>query len=134
MHEVYVIKLQGHYYLVCFFFLMIRRPPRSTLFPYTTLFRSSGFVSLTLTPMLCSRFVRGHQGRTQPNRIYALSEKFFASMHRTYEHTLKVVLRHQRATLAVSAVLLAATAVLFVKIPRGFFPSEDTGQIFAITE
>src|SRR5947208_4598671 len=85
----------------------------------------------TLTPMLCSRFVRGHQGRTQPNRIYALSEKFFASMHRTYEHTLKVVLRHQRATLAVSAVLLAATAVLFVKIPRGFFPSEDTGQIFA---
>src|SRR2546430_17497406 len=82
MHEVYVIKLQGHYYLVCFFFLMIRRPPRSTLFPYTTLFRSSGFVSLTLTPMLCSRFVRGHQGRTQPNRIYALSEKFFASIDR----------------------------------------------------
>ena len=94
----------------------------------------SGFVSLTLTPMLCSRFVRGHGGRRQPNRIYALSEKFFDSMHRTYEHTLKVVLRHQRATLAVSAVLLAATVVLFVKIPRGFFPSEDTGQIFAITE
>src|SRR5437667_285684 len=94
----------------------------------------SGFVSLTLTPMLCSRFVRGHQGRNQHSRIYALSEKFFENMHRTYDRTLKFVLRHQRATLAVSGVLLAATVVLFIKIPKGFFPSEDTGQIFAITE
>ncbi len=94
----------------------------------------SGFVSLTLTPMLCSRFIRSHHGRRPPNRISALSEKAFEGMYRAYDRTLKFVLRHQPATLTVSALLLAATAVLFLKIPKGFFPSEDIDQIFAITE
>ena len=93
----------------------------------------SGFVSLTLTPMLCSRFVRGHGGRRQPNRIYALSEKFFENVHHTYERTLKAVLRHQRATLAVSAVLLAATAVLFEKIPSRSSPSRKARKASRLT-
>ncbi len=94
----------------------------------------SGFVSLTLTPMLCSRFVRGSHGRTRRNRLYALSEQAFQATYGAYDSTLKFVLRHRRTTLAGSALLLAATVVLFVRIPKGFFPSEDTGQIFAITE
>src|SRR5438132_7816656 len=55
-------------------------------------------------------------------------------MYRAYDGTLNFVLRHQRITLAVSLALLVATAYLFVKIPKGFFPSEDTDQIFGITE
>src|SRR5207253_2223193 len=55
----------------------------------------SGFVSLTLTPMLCSRFVRGSHGRIRPNRIYALSEQAFNAMYRAYDSTLKFVLRHR---------------------------------------
>src|SRR5437667_4308309 len=93
----------------------------------------SGFVSLTLTPMLCSRFLKSHT-RKQHNRIYALSERFFDGMYRAYDRSLNFVLRQQRATLVVSMVLLVATAFLFVKIPKGFFPSEDTDQIFGITE
>ena len=69
-----------------------------------------------------------------PNRIYALSEQAFNAMYRAYDSTLKFVLRHRPTTVAASLLLLAATVVLFVKIPKGFFPSEDIGQIFAITE
>ncbi|MBI3849887.1 MAG: efflux RND transporter permease subunit [Verrucomicrobia bacterium] len=93
----------------------------------------SGFVSLTLTPMLCSRFVRP-PNKQKHGRVYAASERFFEGMHRTYDHSLQAVMRHRRATLFVSAVVLVATAYLFVVIPKGFFPNEDTGQIFGITE
>src|SRR6266487_3388232 len=93
----------------------------------------SGFVSLTLTPMMCSRFVR-RSNRRQRGRLYAASERFFEGMHRTYDRSLLAVMRHRRATLTLSAAVLIATAWLFVVIPKGFFPSEDTGQIFGITE
>ena len=93
----------------------------------------SGFVSLTLTPMMCSRFVRRSDGR-QRSRLYAASERFFKGMQRTYDRSLRAVMRHRRATLTLSVALLVATARLFVVIPKGFFPSEDTGQIFGITE
>src|SRR5439155_11732839 len=62
------------------------------------------------------------------------SERFFDGMHNTYDRTLQVVMRHRMATLIVSVTVLVATAFLFVVIPKGFFPSEDTGQIFGITE
>ena len=95
----------------------------------------SGFVSLTLTPMLCSRFVRSHPDQeNSPGRIFELSGRIFDGLYRAYERTLKTVLRHRGATLASSVLLLVATAWLFVKIPTGFLPSEDIGQIFAITE
>jgi len=93
----------------------------------------SGFVSLTLTPMMCSRFVRPPD-RRQRSRLYAASERFFQGMHRMYDRTLQAVMRHRRVTLILSVAVLVATAWLFVVIPKGFFPSEDTGQIFGTTE
>ena len=93
----------------------------------------SGFVSLTLTPMMCSRFLRP-PGEAKHGRVYAASERFFDGMLRTYDHTLKAVLRHRLLTVAVAALLLAATIWLFMIIPMGFIPSEDTGQLFAFTE
>ena len=94
----------------------------------------SGFVSLTLTPMLCSRFVRGHQHQVRHGRAYRLSQGVFDGMLRAYEWSLQHVLRHRVLTMMVSALVLAGTVYLFVVIPKGFFPSEDTGQAFAVTE
>ncbi|HJT52343.1 MAG TPA: efflux RND transporter permease subunit [Candidatus Angelobacter sp.] len=93
----------------------------------------SGFVSLTLTPMLCSRFLKvgSHQ---QHGYFYKKSEAVFDGMLRFYEWTLQGVMRHKFATLMVSFVILFATGVFFYKIPKGFLPSEDTGQVFAFTE
>ena len=93
----------------------------------------SGFVSLTLTPMLCSRFVRSSHDRKH-GRLYDAFERFFERMHGAYDRTLQVAMRRHRATLAVSLVVLVATGFLFYRIPKGFFPSEDTGQIRATTE
>src|SRR5262249_45317822 len=92
----------------------------------------SGVVSLTLTPMACSRFLRhaaeGH------SRLYVLSERVFDGMLHLYERTLRVVLRHPAATGLAFVLTLVATGYLFVVIPKGFIPNEDTGQIFAFTE
>ena len=93
----------------------------------------SGFVSLTLTPMLASRFVRP-PAQLRHGRVYAASQRFFDGMLGGYRRSLEFVLRHRLATMAVSLLVLAATVFLFVKIPKGFFPSEDTGQIFVVTE
>jgi len=67
-------------------------------------------------------------------RLYASFERFFVWLHGTYEHTLRVVMRHRRMTLGISFAILIATGWLFDKIPKGFFPPEDTGQIRATTE
>jgi HAE1 family hydrophobic/amphiphilic exporter-1 len=93
----------------------------------------SGFVSLTLTPMMCSRFVHAQHGRKH-GKIYNAFERFFDGMRGFYDRTLQIVLRHRGATMLVSLGIFLATAILFILIPKGFFPSEDTGQIFAITE
>jgi HAE1 family hydrophobic/amphiphilic exporter-1 len=93
----------------------------------------SGFVSLTLTPMLCSRFIRSTHERKH-SRLYWAFEKFFERMHHTYDRTLQVVMRHRLTTLGVSFIVLIATCFLFVMIPKGFFPNEDTNQAFAMTE
>jgi hydrophobic/amphiphilic exporter-1 (mainly G- bacteria), HAE1 family len=93
----------------------------------------SGVVSLTLTPMLCSRFLRAPE-TVRHGRLYDLSERYFQSMRRAYEWSLLRVLNHRLATLMVSGLILAATAYFFVVIPKGFLPSEDTGQIFGFTE
>jgi len=93
----------------------------------------SGFVSLTLTPMVCSRFLR--PPRERHGRLYALSERFFEGMFRAYEKSLKqVVLRHRRATLVLFVIVLIATGYLFVTMPKGFIPNEDTGMIFGFTQ
>jgi hydrophobic/amphiphilic exporter-1 (mainly G- bacteria), HAE1 family len=93
----------------------------------------SGFVSLSLTPMLCSRFLRPPQTQKH-GRIYAVSERVFNSMLAAYDKSLRYVLRHRISTMLVTLSILVATVYLFVIIPKGFLPSEDTGQIFAFTE
>jgi HAE1 family hydrophobic/amphiphilic exporter-1 len=93
----------------------------------------SGFVSLTLTPMMCSRFV--HALREQKHgRLYNVFEQFFDRVRNGYDRMLQIVMRHRFTTLMVSLAVFGATLVLFCVIPWGFFPDEDTGQIFAITE
>ncbi|HBH02375.1 MAG TPA: acriflavine resistance protein B, partial [Candidatus Rokubacteria bacterium] len=92
----------------------------------------SGFVSLTLTPMLCSRFLRP-PGESH-GWLYTVSERFFDGMLHVYDLTLRWVLRHRRTTMAALGLTLVLTAYLFAVIPKGFIPTEDTGQIFAFTE
>ncbi len=93
----------------------------------------SGFVSLTLTPMLSSRFLRPSK-EAHHGRLYAMSESAFDWLLGLYTRTLGFVLRHKFATFAASLAVLIATAYLFMAIPKGFLPSEDTGQIFLSTE
>jgi HAE1 family hydrophobic/amphiphilic exporter-1 len=93
----------------------------------------SGFVSLTLTPMLCSRFLRP-PGAKRHGRLYLAMEKVFDGMLAFYEWTLRKVLGRRRAMMAVTILLTVATVFLFMKMPMGFLPTEDTGQIFAFTE
>jgi HAE1 family hydrophobic/amphiphilic exporter-1 len=93
----------------------------------------SGLVSLTLTPMLCSRFLKPPK-EEHHGRLYMVTERFFDGMLRLYDTTLQWVLRHRRSTMLVSGLLLVITFVLFAMVPKGFLPSEDTGSIFCFTE
>ena len=110
----------------------------------------SGVVSVTLTPMLCSRFLkqskgsegahgaRGSQGshgaRPRESKFAEVTEAAFESMLRGYDRTLQVVLQHRPATMLAFAVVLVLTAFLFVIVPKGFIPNQDTDQIAVITE
>ena len=93
----------------------------------------SGFVSLTLTPMLSSRFVQPHAA-SRHGRLYLMAEGFFNSMLRGYEWSLKRVLRHSFAMIVLGGLVVAASVYLLMIIPKGFLPSEDTGNLFAYTE
>ncbi|MEW6364497.1 MAG: efflux RND transporter permease subunit [Acidobacteriota bacterium] len=93
----------------------------------------SGFVSLSLTPMLCSRFLRP-PGEAHHGRAYAWSERYFEGVINTYKYGLRWTLRHRRFTMLYSAAILIGTVFLFRLVPKGFIPSEDTGQLFAQTE
>jgi HAE1 family hydrophobic/amphiphilic exporter-1 len=86
-------------------------------------------VSLTLTPMLCSRFLKKEHG-VQHGRVYQVFERGFDAMLNGYKRGLGVVLRHQFVTLMVFFATLAVTVALFIVIPKGFFPQQDTGFIF----
>ncbi len=93
----------------------------------------SGFVSLTLTPMLCGRFLRPVTTERH-GRLYEVMERFFQGMLRIYEKSLRAVMERRRITAACVVALTLATVWLFVAIPKGFLPTEDTGQIFVFTE
>ncbi|HTV55690.1 MAG TPA: efflux RND transporter permease subunit [Terriglobia bacterium] len=92
----------------------------------------SGFVSLTLTPMLCSRFIRSSHGR-EHGRLYNAGEALWKWTEGIYDWSLQKALRHRLTTLLASFVLIAATAYLFIVIPKGFLPSEDSGMIIGFT-
>jgi HAE1 family hydrophobic/amphiphilic exporter-1 len=94
----------------------------------------SGFVSLSLTPMMCSRMLRGHSANSKHGMLYMLMEKFFDGMLHGYDRSLQVVLRYKPVTMAVLALVLVATGWLFTSIPKGFLASEDQGQIYGSTE
>jgi HAE1 family hydrophobic/amphiphilic exporter-1 len=93
----------------------------------------SAFVSLTLTPMMASRFLRppkeAHHGK-----LYAWSERAFDALLHAYERGLDIVLRHQLPTLIVFFCTLALSVVLFIVIPKGFFPQQDIGLLTGISE
>ena len=93
----------------------------------------SGVVSVTLTPMLCSRFLRPPQEQRK-SWFYRVTERFFEGMLGAYERSLQVVLRHRPATMATFLIVLVATLAMFVAIPKGFIPDQDTDQLIAVTE
>ncbi len=93
----------------------------------------SAVVSLTLTPMMCSRILR-HDPQAQQSRFYRASERVFDGMIGFYGRTLKKVLRFQTLTLLVAAGTLVLTIYLYITIPKGFFPTQDTGVIQGISQ
>jgi HAE1 family hydrophobic/amphiphilic exporter-1 len=94
----------------------------------------SGFVSLTLTPMLCSRWLKPHTESERHGWIYLAIERAWVASLRWYERSLGWVMRHRRTALAFSGLILVGTGVLFQVVPKGFIPSEDTNQLWATTE
>src|SRR5215470_9683626 len=98
----------------------------------------SGVVSVTLTPMLCSRFLKAHKktadGHARPSKFAEVTERYFQQMLGAYDRTLQVVLRHRGATMATFGIILALTAFLFIVVPKGFIPDQDTDQIAVTTE
>jgi HAE1 family hydrophobic/amphiphilic exporter-1 len=93
----------------------------------------SAVVSLTLTPMMCSRFLKD-EAHTKHGRIYIMMERFFDGMRDGYAFGLRWVLRHQFFTLMVLFATVGLTVFLFMTIPKGFFPQQDTGFIQGISE
>jgi HAE1 family hydrophobic/amphiphilic exporter-1 len=94
----------------------------------------SGFVALSLTPMLASRFLRAHAEERPHGRLFLASERIFDQALRIYDRGLSWSLDHRRLVMLFSAGILAATVPLFMVIPKGFLPSEDTGQVFGFTQ
>ncbi|WP_428538274.1 multidrug efflux RND transporter permease subunit [Rhodopila sp.] len=92
----------------------------------------SAFISLTLTPMMCSRFLRHHSG--QHNWAYRMIEGFFDALVAFYRRTLDIALRFRFITLLVFLATASLTIYLYIIIPKGFFPAQDTGVAFGVTE
>jgi len=94
----------------------------------------SGFVSLTLTPMMCSRILRAHRHDERHGRAYMFFERAFDAVRDAYDVTLSWTLRHQRVVLVAFLGVCVLTGVLFARSPKGFLPSEDSGQLFCFVE
>ncbi len=93
----------------------------------------SAVVSLTLTPMMCSRLLR-HQKLENQGRFYRSSERIYERVVAAYGRSLQWALRHETGTLLVAALTVILTVLLYVIVPKGFFPSQDTGVIQGISE
>ncbi len=94
----------------------------------------SGIVSLTLTPMLCSRLLRSHDKKEKHNIFYRASEAGFDALLAGYAKGLRFVISWKRATIFVTLLTVGASVYLFNVVPKGFFPAEDTGLISGFTE
>jgi hydrophobe/amphiphile efflux-1 (HAE1) family protein len=90
---------------------------------------ASAIVSLTLTPVMCSLFLK-EQGLHPAGRFSRGAEWFFEMMIRGYDRGLRLVFRHQFVTLLTTLMLMGLTGYLYMKIPKGFFPQQDTGTVF----
>jgi multidrug efflux pump len=93
----------------------------------------SAFVSLTLTPMMCAKLLH-HRPVSEQGRFYRASERAFQRIIEFYGRTLTWVLKHQPLTLVIAVATLATTIALYIVIPKGFFPVQDTGVILGISE
>ncbi len=93
----------------------------------------SAIVSLTLTPMMCARLLKP-ESEEPHGKFFQVTERFFDGMLAWYDRGLKWVLRHQPLTLAVAIVTLIATLALYVYIPKGLLPEQDTGLITGVTD
>jgi HAE1 family hydrophobic/amphiphilic exporter-1 len=93
----------------------------------------SGFVSLTLTPMLCSRFLKPPKSERH-GHLYAVTERYFDATLDVYQRSLSWVMRHRPATMVVSGIILLVTLLLFYVIPKGFLPSEDNEELIIFTQ
>jgi len=91
-------------------------------------------VSLTLTPMMCAYLLKGEHEAKPPGRVSRMLERGLGALNRGYDRLLTIALRHRRITLMVMIATVAATIALFITIPKGFFPQQDTGLIIAISE
>ncbi|HUQ76447.1 MAG TPA: efflux RND transporter permease subunit [Burkholderiales bacterium] len=94
----------------------------------------SGIVSLTLTPMMCSRILKPHRADERHGRLYMAFERAFDAVRDTYDVTLRWALRHRRMVMVLFLGVCVATVWLFQRSPKGFLPSEDAGQIFCFVE
>jgi len=94
----------------------------------------SALVSLTLTPMMCARLLKPEAPDYRPGALFLWTERAFDRLLHQYERGLIWVLRHQRATLIFTGATLVATLVLYVWIPKGFLPQQDTGLITGVTD
>src|SRR5204863_8904225 len=94
----------------------------------------SGFVSLTLTPMMCSRILQPHRQDVRHGRMYMAFERGFVALKHAYEVSLRWALRHRSTVMLAFLVICVATGVLFARTPKGFLPSEDSGQLLCFVE
>src|SRR5205823_9620210 len=94
----------------------------------------SGFVSLTLTPMMCSRILKPHRKDERHGRMYMAFERGFDAIRHTYDVSLRWSLHHRRPVMLVFFAICVATVVLFQRAPKGFLPSEDAGQLLCFVE
>jgi HAE1 family hydrophobic/amphiphilic exporter-1 len=94
----------------------------------------SGFVSLTLTPMMCSRILKPHRKDERHGRMYMAFERGFEAVKHSYDVSLRRALHHRRLVMVAFLLICLATVVLFARAPKGFLPSEDSGQLLVFVE